>query len=238
MRNGYAAVIFDFFGTLTMAMTRGPAHDQAAAALGCEPTAFKAMLDRTYPDRASGRFHDAGTALRHIASQLGRFPSPAQVAKAVQLTTHGVRTATRLRPDAVATLRRLRDLGLRTGLVSDCTQELPAMLPSLPIAGLLDATVFSVYLGVVKPDPALFLTACRRLGVGPQQCLYVGDGGGRELSGARAVGMTAVRLAAPDLAGHLVFDQEPQWTGATVTGLSAVADLVLRTRPPLAISGT
>ncbi len=115
-------------------------------------------------------------------------------------------------------------------MVSDCTSDLPALLPSLPIAGLLDATVYSVHLGVTKPHPALFQTACLRLGVAAEQCLYVGDGGGRELSGARSVGMTAVRLAAPDLAGHLVFDREPNWAGMSVSSLAAAADLALARR--------
>jgi putative hydrolase of the HAD superfamily len=100
----------------------------------------------------------------------------------------------------------------------------------MPIAELLDATVYSVHLGVTKPHPALFQTVCHRLGVRPEQCVYVGDGGGRELSGARSVGMTAVRLAAPDLVSHLVFDREPDWDGATVASLSAAADLALTSR--------
>lgn len=227
----YLAVVFDFFGTLTGAMKRGPAHDLAARALGCDPTDFTDMLDRTYQARASGQFGDAGTGLYRIAQRLGRSPRPHQVAEAVGLTTDALRDGIRLRPDAVRTLWRLRDAGLRTGLVSDCTHDLPALLAGLPIAGLLDATVFSVHLGVTKPHPVLFHTVCERLGVPPEECLYVGDGGGRELSGARSIGMTAVRLAAPDLAGHLVFDREPDWAGASVTSLTAVADLALAAHP-------
>ncbi len=223
----YQAVAFDFFGTMTRAMTRGPAHEQAAQALGCDPTAFTDMLDRTYKARASGHYGDAGTGLYRIAKHLGRSPGPAQVQRAVRLVSGALREGIRLRPDAVRTLWRLRTAGLRTGLVSDCTDDLPALLPAMPIAPLLDATVFSVHLGVTKPHPVLFRTVCRRLGVRPEDCLYVGDGGGRELSGARSVGMTAVRLAAPDLAGHLVFDSEPDWHGPAVVSLSAVADLAL-----------
>jgi putative hydrolase of the HAD superfamily len=236
MHIGYRAVVFDFFGTLTGAMKRGPAHDQAARALGCDPAAFADMLDRTYQARASGRYGDAGAGFYRIARQLGRSPGPRQVAEAVHLTTGALRDGIRLRPDAVRTLWRLREAGLLTGLVSDCTHDLPPLVPSMPIAGLLDATVYSVHLGVTKPHPALFHTVCRRLDVLPEQCLYVGDGGGRELSGARSIGMTAVRLAAPDLAEHLVFDREPSWAGASVTSLSAAADLALAGHAPQLVS--
>ena len=57
--------------------------------------------------------------------------------------------------------------------------------------------------------------------------LHVGDGGSRELTGATRAGLTAVRLAAPDLADHLVFDADVDWTGPTVTSLSALPDEVL-----------
>jgi putative hydrolase of the HAD superfamily len=230
MSIGYLAVIFDFFGTLTRAMKRGPRHDEVALTLDCDPVEFAAALDRTFQARASGRYGDGGMDLYRVARLLGRSPGPAQVAEAVRLFRGALRDGIRLRSDAVRTLWTLRRVGLRTGLVSDCTYDLPVLLPDLPVAALLDTTVYSVHLGVTKPHPALFLTACHRLGVRPQQCLYIGDGGGRELSGARSAGMTAIRLAAPDLAGHLVFDAEPDWAGVSVSSLSAAGDLALARR--------
>ena len=62
----------------------------------------------------------------------------------------------------------------------------------------------------------------------PDQCLYIGDGGSQELTGAEAVGMTAVRLAAPDLKNHLVFDQDDTFDGQTITTLTDVLTLVDR----------
>jgi putative hydrolase of the HAD superfamily len=139
-----------------------------------------------------------------------------------------LRADTALRADAVSALSALKDRGLATALVSDCTHELPAFLPGLPVAGLLDARIFSVELGVCKPDPRIYLAACDQLGVMPEECLYVGDGGSHELTGAEAVGMTAVRLAAPDLVDHLVFDRDTAFDGPTVTSLTEVVGLVNR----------
>jgi putative hydrolase of the HAD superfamily len=226
----YECVIFDFFGTLTTAIRRGPAHDRVALALGCDPAAFTRLLDRTYPDRIRGLLGDRATVLRRLARELGSNPGPHQVARALQLRTRAIRDSIRLRPDAVHTLLRLRAAGVRTGLVSDCTEELPTIFPELAIAGLFDATVFSVDVGAGKPDPRIFLTAARRLAACPTSCLYVGDGGGRELSGAEAVGMRAVRLAARDLHEHLVYDAEPAWAGWRVPALCCVPELVLADR--------
>jgi putative hydrolase of the HAD superfamily len=217
--------VFDFFGTLTGAVKYNRVHARVAQALGCDPVAFTVLLERTYAARVRGELGDARNAMRWIAWQLGRSPTAAQVTEAVRLRRRAMRAALKLRPDAICTLWRLRSAGLRTGLVSDCTDEVPGLVAELPVARLLDATVYSIHLGVGKPDVGLFLTVSRRLGVTPSRCLYVGDGDGRELSGARSAGMTPVRFAAPDLSGHLVFDPEPDWTGYTVRSLSAVVEL-------------
>jgi len=226
MVDGYQAVLFDFFGTLTCAVTRGPTHLRVAQVLGCDPFGFTVMLDRTFTARIRGDLGDARTSLRRIATRLGRSPTPAQLTEAARVRRNAIRADIRLRTDAVCTLWTLRARGVHTALVSDCTDEVPAILATLPIADLLDSTVFSCQVRSAKPSPIMFTTASQRLGVRPDQCIYVGDGGGRELSGARSTGMTAVRLAAPDLGSHLTFDPEPDWDGPSVVSLSEVPDLV------------
>lgn len=228
----HQAVLFDFFGTLTSAVRRGPGHRTVARMLGCDAAEMVAVLDRSFRARARGAFGSAEETLRWVARQVGASPSPAALAAAVEARVQAIEADTRLRPDAVATLRTLRRRGLRVAVVSDCTHELPHAVRRLPVAPLLDAAVYSVEVGCCKPDPAMYLTACERLGVSPERCLYVGDGGSRELTGAAALGMTAVRLAAPDLAGHLVFDVDDAWAGPTVDSLAAVLDLLDRSPTP------
>jgi putative hydrolase of the HAD superfamily len=216
----YRAVLFDFFGTLTLSVRRGPAHTAVARALGCDPDALVAVLDRSFYDRARGGYGSAEQTMRWLAEQVGVRPSPGAIRAALAARFAAMRADTTLRSDAVATLRALRRRGLGTAVVSDCTHELPVFLPTMPVAGLLDVRAYSVEIGQCKPHHAIYLDACVRLGVPPSDCLYVGDGGSRELTGATELGMTAVRLAAPDLSHHLVFNAEPSWTGLTVTALS------------------
>ncbi|SCL26778.1 putative hydrolase of the HAD superfamily [Micromonospora nigra] len=222
----FRAVLFDFFGTLTRAVQRGAAHHETAALLGCPVDRLVKVLDRTFYRRATGRLGSAEATLRWVCRQVGVHPSKAAVRAAVASRQRAIRADTRLRADAVPTLAALRGRGLRTAVVSDCTHELPAFLPDLPVAPLLDARVFSVQVGRCKPHAALYLAACRRLGLAPQDCLYVGDGGSQELTGAERTGMTAVRLAAPDLAGHLVFNADLAWRGPALRSLTEVLDLV------------
>jgi putative hydrolase of the HAD superfamily len=224
----YRATLFDFFGTLTQSVQRGPLHAEIARALGCAPDVVVGILDRSFRARARGLFGCAEATLRWVSEQAGGNPSDARLRFAKAARVEALRFDTRLRPEAEETLHALKVRGVRTAVISDCTHELPAFLPELPIAPLLDASVFSVEVGRCKPDPLLYLTACEQLGVAPEECLYIGDGGGQELSGAEAVGMTAVRLDAPDLVDHLVFDADAGFTGATIASLDEVLALVDR----------
>lgn len=224
--SAYRAVVFDFFGTLTHSIQRGPQHAELARALGADPDAVRGVLDRTFRARARGRYGSAEATLRWVIEQAGGCPRPSQLRAGVPARVDALKADTSLRPDAVCALDAIKRRGLATAMISDCTHELPAFLPSLPVAPLLDAKIYSVHLGICKPDPQIYLSACAELGVRPTECIYVGDGGSNELTGAAAVGMTPVRLAAPDLANHLVFDADTNFAGRTVRSLTEVVTLV------------
>jgi putative hydrolase of the HAD superfamily len=228
----FRAVLFDFFGTLTRAVQRGPRHARIARSLGCCPNEFFALLDRTFLIRSRGWLGPPEETLRWLCTELGAHPTDAALRTACRDRVTAIRADVVLRDDAVPALRAVRRRGLRTAVVSDCGPELPEFLPELPSAPLLDASVFSVQIGQCKPHPAMFLTACTKLDVAPGECLYVGDGGGRELDGATRVGMTAVRLTAADLATHLTFDPQPDWPGRSADSLTAALDYLDRPVAP------
>jgi putative hydrolase of the HAD superfamily len=161
-----------------------------------------------------------------LATILGARPSRETVLSVRAERVKAIGADGPLRPDAVPVLRGLRRRGLRTAVVSDCWYELPELLPTLPVFPLLNAHVYSVRVGHCKPHPAMFLAACDRLGVTPAECLYVGDGGSQELTGASDVGMAAIRLAAPDLADHLAYRRDDSFHGPSVTTLTDLLPLV------------
>src|SRR5687768_2002887 len=70
----FRAVLFDYFGTLTTAVRRGPAHRRIARMLNCDPDAFVALLDRTFYLRAAGRLGEPVDALALLAGTLGARP--------------------------------------------------------------------------------------------------------------------------------------------------------------------
>lgn len=91
-------------------------------------------------------------------------------------------------------LRGLRRLGCRLGLISNCGEDEIRSWPESPLAPLFDTAMFSCRAKLKKPDPAIYKLAAANLGMKPAQCLYVGNGGSDEFTGARRAGMIPVLL--------------------------------------------
>jgi putative hydrolase of the HAD superfamily len=120
-------------------------------------------------------------------------------------------------PGALETISELRSRGLLIGLITVCTDDVPALWPETEFHGLFDAEVFSSSVGLRKPDPRIYLLACEQLGVEPQEAMFVGDGANDELAGAERVGMTAVLLERDG--------EERQWAGRRVRSLPELLEL-------------
>ena len=94
-------------------------------------------------------------------------------------------------------LGRLRDAGLRLGVVSNSDGRVEQALAEAGLREYFDVVIDSSVAGIEKPDPAIFLAALDALGVEAEQALYVGDLYEVDVVGARAAGIDAVLLAAP-----------------------------------------
>jgi putative hydrolase of the HAD superfamily len=220
---GKQAVVFDFYGTITPTTGDGAWERHAAAVaelLGVTPARWTAALNESFGERMSGALGDAAQTMWTLATRIGAQPTEDRVNAAVQVRLELQCTMFVPRPEALGVISELRAAGLRIGVLSDCTSELPAAWPDLPLAALVDAPVFSCVERTRKPDERLFRTVAARLGVEPSACLYVGDGGGRELTGATGVGMTAVLLAGPDWHPNGAMDREADWAGLRISSLT------------------
>jgi putative hydrolase of the HAD superfamily len=97
-----------------------------------------------------------------------------------------------LRPDEamIDAVRAARAGGVRTGLISN-SWGLGIYDRAPSSTDLFDATVISGEVGLHKPQPEIFLLACKRLDVEPSESVFVDDL--REnCAGAEAGGMTSV----------------------------------------------
>ena len=90
----------------------------------------------------------------------------------------------------VDAVKRAKRAGVKTGLISnswgDRNQYDRETFPEM-----FDAVVISGEVGLNKPDPEIFRLASEKVGLPPQECVFVDDL--REnCEGAEAVGMTAI----------------------------------------------
>ena len=224
----HQAVIFDLFGTLAHnfeAQGYGEALVQMALSLSLPPEDFRRAWFSTSGERNSGVEQSCEADVRHICRQFEMTPDDEQVELAVQARLDYIRQVMAPQPEAGETLAALRKQGYKTGLISDCTHEVPTVWPETIFAPLIDEAVFSCDVGLRKPDPRIYRLATERLGVRPEDCLFIGDGGSRELSGAREVGMhpVLIRVDADSDERHLANREE--WDGAAISSLPEVLDL-------------
>ncbi len=229
LTDGMTAVVFDFYGTLTpVSPDEAWASNAAAlaAAFGVPPAALVTVLDESFPERITGLLGTVRQTMGALADRLGVVLTDEQLEEASRVRTARQQAMFALRPEALPVIGRLRADGLRIGLLSDCTSELPDAWSRLPLSDLVDAAVFSCVERRRKPDARLFRLVAARLRTEPARCLYVGDGGGGELTGASAVGMRAVLLAGPDWretrTGRRVTDSrhETDWAGPRIASLT------------------
>jgi HAD superfamily hydrolase (TIGR01509 family) len=95
-----------------------------------------------------------------------------------------------------ALLDALRARGLLTGLVSNAFDPgwlLHRDLADMGLADRLDAAVFSSEVGLRKPHPAVFEATLDKLGVEPEEAVFVGDRRYEDVRGAKELGMTTVQ---------------------------------------------
>jgi putative hydrolase of the HAD superfamily len=102
-------------------------------------------------------------------------------------------------PDAVETVSELKQAGYRIGVVSNAEGRVADDLDGAGYTGLFETVVDSHRVGVEKPDPKIFQIAMERMGVGPENAIYVGDVPAVDVVGARAAQLAPLLLDRHDL---------------------------------------
>ncbi len=96
--------------------------------------------------------------------------------------------------DAPAALAALSGEGYRLGVVSNADGRVRRLLQETGLSPYLEVVVDSSEAGVEKPDPRIFLAATSALGLGPEDCAYVGDIYEIDVLGARAAGLEGILI--------------------------------------------
>ena len=227
----YHAVIFDLFGTLVdnteFLDVSGAEYNRTlsnvAAALSVPEPDLLRLWSGTVHERDSGFFPTMEDYFQYICRESGVRADAQQIAHAVELRIDYLRGALTPRSGTIETLTELRASGHKIGLISDCSLEVSILWAKTPFAPLVDVAVLSAEVGLTKPDPRIFEIACQRLQASPDCCLYVGDGGSRELTGASTFGMDVVLIRASN---DTVTGNREEWQGARISSIKEILALV------------
>ncbi len=236
--DGARALLLDVDDTIVD--TRGAmvaAGARAAAALWPDrPGEHHAMAQRYYddPERWFPRYASGEVPfdrmragrLREVAAAFGLgLPDDAHAAFE-EAYAPAFRSAQRLFPDVPQLLSAAEREGLPVGLLTNSAHAPTVVkLEALGLVDRFEVVVTTDTLGFGKPDPRVYLEACRLLGGEPHAVVCIGDNLKWDVLGAQAAGLRAVWL-----------DREGRGTSeavASVRGLDEVtAVLDRRFGPP------
>jgi len=97
--------------------------------------------------------------------------------------------------DAKETLKQLKSMGLKIGIVTNGLQsDIDEVLRKVGLTNFFDVAVGIDALGKTKPNKQIFLYALKKLGVTPQEALFVGDHIENDYDGARKAGLRALLI--------------------------------------------
>jgi HAD superfamily hydrolase (TIGR01549 family) len=125
-------------------------------------------------------------------------------------------------PDSLDVIRRLRQRGIRVGVLSNAPSSMTRFLERLGILPLLDFVVVSAMEGIKKPDRRIFERTLERAGVAPEEHLHVGDMYLEDILGADAVGIRSLLI---DRGPHAMFPSFRESEGRDLAADQVVGDL-------------
>ena len=186
-------VIFDLFHTLTGLESEWSDLPWTSDVLGIDRKLWDKLLTTSSRWRLAGEHRDPYRIVRKLAHEVDPTLPDDRIRAATEIRIKRFRQSLQKIPsENIAMLGHLRQAGMRLGLVSNADAMEIAAWADCSLAGLFDVEVFSCEVGCVKPEPAIFHKCLSALGLRPEECLFVGDGGSNELVGAKEVGLTTV----------------------------------------------
>ncbi len=187
------AVIFDMFETL-ITHFNSPLYfgKQIAADIGIPEKKFREIWDTTDDERTKGLL-----TLEEVVGRILRENRRYSATLFRQLIEKRIATKEdcfkHLHTEIIPMLTALKENGILIGLISNCYYEEAEVIRQSDLFNYFDVVCLSCELGTMKPDVRIFQGCMEELQVSAEECLYVGDGGSRELETAKELGMNVAQ---------------------------------------------
>ncbi|MBE5801532.1 MAG: HAD family hydrolase [Clostridiales bacterium] len=188
------AVIFDLFETLITEWGHEKyTKKQMSQDLRCPYEAFVAHWEALHEKQYCGKI-TFSESLRYVCKQL-QVDVDEQLIERITSRRKETKAACFdfAHPQIDPMLKTLREKGYRLGILSNCSEEEVEVLRSSPLSSMVDCLVLSNETGMCKPDPRIYRFIAQKLDVACEECVFIGDGGSRELYGAAEAGMQPFR---------------------------------------------
>jgi len=228
-RKAPKAVIFDLFGTLVFDRFSSRHFEDLmshlASKMGGSQERMRECWKATFKNRVVGDYPSITDNFSQIAQQEGWTVSSTVLDEMKSYFYEFTFQSMTPGPGALELLTACRQKGLKVGLMSDCSLAVPGVWSRTHFADIFDAVVFSCELKIQKPNPSFYRHCLQLLGVAAGDCLYVGDGGGKELQGALSENLWPVMV--PSLVDPMepFRCQVPDWPGERVMELREISAL-------------
>jgi putative hydrolase of the HAD superfamily len=193
----YDAVLLDLYDTVVWSEWSSWQH-MLAERLGISDRIVGRALDATRQARSVGTYGDAAGDIAAIVRATGVDPSPAVIDDLLRLERETmIDGGVHLYDESVDVVRRLRDDGVPTVLVSNCSHNTRPIVAGLGLDELFDEVVLSFEVGASKPSAEIYRIALERVGgPDPRRSVFVDD----QLiycEGAAAIGLQTFLIVRP-----------------------------------------
>ena len=187
------AVVFDMFETLVTLFTgRTYFSEDIAPDVGADPVIFRKEWHTTEHERSTGKYSiEEGLAI--TLKRLGIYSDEKVKLAATKRRQALEDTFSAIPDESLLLLKELKAKRIKIGLMTNTFSDERDMIRTCELFPYFDVALISYEQGICKPDLELFRRMTTQLNVKPEECLYVGDGGSRELFGAREAGMHPVQ---------------------------------------------
>lgn len=186
-------VIFDLFHTLsTVRHAKVPGPDTNEL-LGVGREDYLRALFEDSARRLTGQISDPIEIIRDIAEGCGSSVPASEYARIAALRKERfAESLKRVGSGTLAALDTLLSHGKTLALISNADVLEVSGWNESPLSRRFSVAVFSCFVGMAKPDPAIYRCCLDALEVSADDALFVGDGGSDEFAGAAKLGIPTI----------------------------------------------
>ena len=197
MSVAYEAVLIDLYSTLVWS-DWASWQETLGVRLGISTEQVERAFNVTRPARSVGTYPHPDGDIASVLEALGIEPTADLVRDVRDLEEREIMQDIHLYEDSLPVVRELRARGIKTALVSNCSNNTRPVVDRLGLEPEFDVLILSFEVGARKPLPEIYRIALERLGVDePSVALFVDDQPDY-CDGAAAVGLDTRLIVRPE----------------------------------------